>query len=189
MEKIIEKFRGDIRMACSQLSRLSFQQEPAYVAALMGKLAGMDVSLGHSRLQTSVVNDRGAGSAESEFGADFAIILESDRGVSKAILGQAKGVNIDKLPPLKKEDFFKQCEKMAKKTKHFIGLEVPMKSGALPTVRQGVWGPPVSILKQLALDDYLVDVFIACQHGDIRSNFVSAVKHSDLLQLRIMMAE
>ena len=187
--EVMRQFRLQIQLACRQLRRSSFQQEPNYVAALMGKLCGMELRSGISWLSTSVVNDRGPASAESKFGADFAVILESTLGVKKAVLGQAKGGDIDELPPVKKADFFAQCTKIAARTKHFVGLEAPIEPNTMPTVRRGVWGPPVSVLASTRLDDYLVDTFVACQHGDRRIDFVEAVKKSDLLQLRIMVAQ
>ncbi|WP_349606980.1 hypothetical protein [Cupriavidus sp. DF5525] len=183
------QFRLQVELACRQLSRLAFQQEPAYVAALMGKLAGMQIQIGSSWLRTSVVNDRGPSSAESEFGADFAIVLESTSGVSKAVLGQAKGSGIDSLPQNQQDNFLRQCGLMAQKTKHFIGLEAPTGTNTMPIVRKGIWGPPLSIESGRRLDDYLADIFIACQHGDRRNGFVQAVKTSDLRQLRVLVAE
>ncbi|MFP3614730.1 hypothetical protein SB778_32110 [Paraburkholderia sp. SIMBA_050] len=155
----------------------------------MGKLAGMQIRIGSSWLMTAVVNDRGAHSAESEFGADFAIVFESTSGVSKAVLGQAKGSDIDTLPPAERKNFLRQCGLIAQRTKHFVGLEAPTELNTMPIVRKGVSGPPVSIEVGRRLDDYLADVFIACQHGDRRNGFVQAVKTSDLLQLRVMVAE
>jgi len=188
-EEVRRQFRLQVNAACHQLSRSSFQQEPAYVAALMGKLAGMQIQIGSSWLATTVVNDRGARSAESEFGADFAIVFESTSGISKAVLGQAKGSGIDELRHAERKNFLRQCGLIAQKTRHFVGLEVPTAPNTMPIIRKGVSGPPVSIEAGRPLDDYLTDVFIACQHGDRRSSFVQAVKTSDLLQLRIMVAE
>lgn len=59
----------------------------------------------------------------------------------------------------------------------------------MPIVRKGVWGPPVSIEAGRRLDDYLADVFVACQHGDRQRDFVDAVKTSDLVQLRVTVAD
>ena len=53
-------------------------------------------------------------------------------------------------------------------------------------VREVDIGPPLSLKKAQRLDDYLIDRFIACHHGDARARFVEAVKDSDLLQLRIL---
>ncbi|WP_312525334.1 hypothetical protein [Comamonas sp.] len=56
--------RSEINKRCQELDRESFQQEPAYVGALVGKLAGMNFQNGAIRLQTTMVNDRGPRSAE-----------------------------------------------------------------------------------------------------------------------------
>lgn len=188
-EEVRVQFRIQVESACWQLRRSRFQQEPGYVAALMGKLAGMDIQIGSSWLTTTVVNDHGPHCAESEFGADFAIIFESTSGTSKAVLGQAKGSSIESLSPKERKNFFGQCQLMAKKTKHFIGLEVPKEPDTMPIVRMGLSGPPVDIELGRRLDDYLADIFIGCQHGDRRNEFVRAVEKSDLLRLRVMVSE
>ncbi|WP_156125874.1 hypothetical protein [Paraburkholderia kururiensis] len=188
-EEVRTRFRLQIDSACRQLRRSAFQQEPAYVAALMGKLAGMQIQSGCSWLTTTVANDRGRHSSESEFGADFAVIFESASGVSKAVLGQAKGSPIDSLPVSEKNRFLSQCERIASRTRHFVALEVPTGADTMPIIRKGVSGPPVSIEPGRRLDDYLADVFVACLHGDRRGGFVEAVKTSDLLQLRVMTAD
>lgn len=189
-EEIRSQFRRQVEFACRQLLRSAYQQEPAYVAALMGKLAGMHIQSGSSWLTTTVVNDRGPHSAESEFGADFAIVFESTSGVSKAVLGQAKGASIDLLSPTERNKLFEQCRLIARKTTHFLGLEAPTGGSTMPIVRRGLAGPPVTIESAgRRLDDYLADVFIACLHGDRRNRFVQAVKTSDLLQLRVLTAE
>jgi hypothetical protein len=187
-EELRRHFRLQVESACRQLPRASFRQEPAYVAALMGKLTGMQIHAGTSWLKTMVVNDRGAHSAESEFGADFAFIFESTSGISKAVLGQAKGADIDTLRPAEQQNFLRQCRLIATRTNHFVGLEAPTGRNTMPVIRQGIPGPPVSIQAGRRLDDYLAHIFIACQHGDRRNNFVQAVMSSDLLQLRVIVA-
>lgn len=187
MVAALQHFRFQVNAACSAINRSSFQQEPAYVAALMGRLTGMDIQVGAIRLQTTVVNDRGPGAAEKEFGPDFALILENKRsGVSKAILGQAKGGAIEDLSIADQTKFFNQCTRIAKYTDHFIGFEAPTIVNSPPMVREVNIGPPLSLKKAERLDDYLIGRFIACHHGDRRPQFAEAVKDSALLQLRVL---
>lgn len=187
LEAALQDFRSEVNKACKALKRSSFQQEPAYVAALMGKLAGMVIKAGTITLQTTVVNDRGPKAAEKQFGADFALILEHEQGgVSKAILGQAKGEAIEDLSAAKQKQFFNQCEKIQRYTNHLIGFEVPTSGNFIPMVRKVNIGPPLSLKDPQRLDDYLVNQFIACHHGDTRSKFVEAVADSDLVQLHIL---
>ncbi|TOL41911.1 hypothetical protein CGH98_23975, partial [Vibrio parahaemolyticus] len=57
-----------------------YQQEPAYVDALIGRLDGtlyLGDDQGFIRFKPTVVTDRGPASAESLYGADFAIVFES----------------------------------------------------------------------------------------------------------------
>lgn len=186
MKELLNKFRQEVSKSCSQIKRSSFQQEPNHVAALMGKLAGMTIYESGLSIQTTIVNDRGPKSAEKEFGADFAIILTSHSGLKKAILGQAKGSNIDELPPAKKREFNKQCEKILKYSPQFIGLSASTNNKPMPDVWLGS-GPPAAVGKKMSLADYLVDEFISCRHGDKRSEFSQAVDKSDLLQLRLLL--
>ena len=144
----LQYFRIEINRACNELMRSSFQQEHAYVSALMGKLTGKVIQVGTTRLQTTIVNDRGPGAAEKEFGADFALILENMLGgVSKAIMGQAKGGEIDDLSASEKKKFIDQCEKIHKYTNHFIGFEAPASGNPTPMVREVDIGPPLSLKK------------------------------------------
>lgn len=185
MAELLKKFRSELNKCINQLRRSSFQQEPNYVAALMGKLAGISVSENGLFIQTTIVNDRGPHSAEKEFGADFAIILESPAGLKKAILGQAKGGDIDKLGPKKRKEFFEQCDKILKHSNAFIGLAAPTDQNPIPEIWLGS-GPPAAVGRKMNLSDYLVSEFVSCRHGDKRMEFAKAVKVSDLLQLRVV---
>lgn len=185
MEDLLKKFRQELNKCCKQIKRSSFQQEPNYVAALMGKLAGIMVSENGLSIETTIVNDRGPKSAEKEFGADFAIILVSSDGFKKAILGQAKGSNIDDLSAAKKREFNKQCEKILKYSSKFIGLAAPTNNEPIPQIWLGS-GPPALLGRKMSLVDYIVEEFVSCRHGDRRLGFPDAVKDSDLLQLRVL---
>lgn len=177
----------EINKRCQEIERSSFQQEPMYVAALMGKLTGMDIKIGATRLKTTMVNDRGPGSAESKTGADFAIILENyETNVFKAILGQAKGGAIKKLQPAQRKNFDDQCEKMKQYTNYYIALEAPS-GNQTPQVHEFNNNPP-PLAQIMTLDKYLVDRFLACHHGDNRPDFTSAVKNSGLLQLQFLVS-
>jgi hypothetical protein len=90
MEELLNKFRLELNNCCKLINRSSFQQEPNYVAALMGKLTGISISGNGHFIRTTIVNDRGPKSAEKEFGADFAIILESPGGLKKSNLRASK---------------------------------------------------------------------------------------------------
>lgn len=185
MDRVLDKFRVELENCCRVIKRSSFQQEPNYVAALMGKIAGISISENGHSIQTTIVNDRGPKSAEKEFGADFAIILESPMGLKKAILGQAKASNIAKLSSSKKKAFNEQCEKILKHSLTFIGLAASTDNDPIPKIWLGS-GPPTAVGKEMNLTDYLIDEFLSCHHGDKRTKFATAVSTSDLLQLRVI---
>lgn len=81
--------------AVEGVSPSRFEQEPAYTAALLGRLTG---SVYHGPdgfvlFETTNVNSIGPGAAERWSGADFAItarIRQGSLAIDKAILAQAK---------------------------------------------------------------------------------------------------
>ncbi len=181
-----------IQNAFSELDPESFSQEPAYVAALMGRLRGVaweDDDGALVKFKTTVVDDRGPKSAESRFGADFVISLEMtgrNYNVSKAVFGQGKRGKIENLRASEKLRLDEQCSKMLKYTKEYLILETPMISGAPPMVRLRSDSEITPSGQQISLQNYIVEMFIACKHGDKRSSFVSAVQKSNLSQLSII---
>ena len=187
-KNLSELFRKELKRCCTQIKRSSFQQEPNYVAALMGKLSGLSISENGFSIQTTIVNDRGPKSAEKEFGADFAIVLISPSGFKKAILGQAKGSNIAKMSVSSRQKFDTQCNRILKHSRQFLALAAPTDTDPIPQVWLGS-GPPATTGTQMSLVDYLVDEFLSCQHGDKRAQFAQAVTDSKLLQLRMLVAE
>ncbi|MTJ93783.1 MAG: hypothetical protein F8N36_13125 [Desulfovibrio sp.] len=192
MNKVTAAVTRYIQNAFSELDPKSFSQEPAYVAALMGRLRGVaweddDGTL--VKFKTTVIDDRGPKSAESRFGADFAISLEMtgrDYNVSKAVFGQGKRGKIEKLRTSEKRRLDEQCSKMSKHTKEYLILETPMISGASPMVRLRSDSEITPSGQQISLQNYIVEMFIACKHGDKRPSFVSAVQESNLSQLSII---
>lgn len=188
--------RKYIENAFSSIDPKRFAQEPAYVAALMAKLDGLvwsDEEEGAFVIfRTTIVNDRGPKSAESRFGADFAITLDlqnDEDHITKATIGQAKLGSKDKLTTSELKNLKKQCQKMSIRTPDFLVLETPNKLGVCPMVRLSSNNNGLSLSEDLIrLDDYLIDYLIACLHGDTRSEFVSAVQESSLPGLEVIIS-
>lgn len=183
-----------IQAVVKPLNRDRYMQESAYVDAFLGRLDGeidLDGSDSTIIFTPTVVADRGRGTAESKFGADFAIVFESngiEEDIKKAILGQAKNGEVDSLNNTEKKRLLDQCSKMASVTKQYMVLEAPMIGNPIPTIRIGLpikKGLP-TLSQRIPFDEYLVDYIISCTHGDRRKEFIEAVGHSKLPTLGIV---
>ena len=188
IEKRVKQYFSD---ACSRLNRIRYAQESAYVDALIGRLDGvLDFGEGNGSIEftSTVVADRGPGSAESLYGADFSIVFKSEsveEPISKAILSQAKNDTVDGMPKEEISRLREQCKKMSRFTHDYIVLEAPTMAGAVPTIRLGTpsnkaWGK-----KRIGLDDYFLELVLSCKHGDRRPDFIKGVASSKLSGLTV----
>lgn len=192
-KQIISEISKHIKNSYKNLDRTRYRQEPAYINALMGKLDGKIFDDGNGKkvqFIVTIVDDRGPNAAENKYGADFAIVFEKTDGknqLSKAILGQGKNGKSDDLNLSEKERLIGQCEKMYIHTSEYIVLEAPIDSSNIPMVRVGDPRNPLKIdTQRYTLENYFLNKFIACSHGDKRDEFVKAVQDSTLNQLRII---
>lgn len=191
-KRVIELLVNHIKHAYEKLDRKRFRQEPAYITALMGRLDGDVFNDGKGNsltLKTTIVDDRGANSAESRTGADFSIVLEKQnckKPISKAILGQGKNGSIEKLSKAEQDRLDRQCSDMHQYTTEFVVLEAPEDLGEPPMIRIGDKKDPKHRSKAIKFEDYLIKHFLSCQHGDQRKDFVAYVQDSKLAQLKII---
>ena len=159
------------------------------MVTLIGKLDGVVYDGPHGKLELIGVpaDDRGRGAAESISGADFALtaVVEiSGSKTTKAVLGQAKGGNIDHLRTDEKRRLTGQIRKMRERTKHYVIVETPQNESATVAVRRSKASDPRFRHPTQTLADYL-ELMIACRHGDTRKGFTNAVMNdSSLSQLR-----
>lgn len=172
--------------AISRVDATRFRQEPAYVNAILSRMDGIPYSgpLGHVEIKATIVDDRGPGSAESVYGADFAItaMITSDGSrVEKAILGQAKKGRIEELSTTERSRLNDQTERMSGYTDQYVVLEIPQRAGfpriRIPRNMTAGYGQPI------LLQDYIVRRLLGCIHGDRNAAFVSAVQDSRLTGL------
>lgn len=177
-----------VQQAISGLDPARFAQEANYVAALMGRLIGVVYSgpHGHLQLNTTVVNDRGRGSAESFAGADFAITATVGT-TRKAVIGQAKKGATSNLSKAEGGRLADQVLKMRRRTKHYIVLETPHGGARTVAVRRSVPSNHSRQHPDQTLADYL-ELVIRCTHGDTRTTFVDAVEDSALPTLEVSYA-
>jgi hypothetical protein len=199
-----------------RLNPLRFGQEPGYVAALFGRLDAVvyDENGFFMELRSTLVNDCGPNSAESKWGADFAItvrIADQREVLEKGILGQAKRGSLPALVPADSERLRHQAVRMSAATTELIGLEMPVAVGIQPRVRilevptlyQGIpiqhsfrqyptrisahdhISPPLLIGEDMSLGRYFHAELIRCLHGNNRAGFVEAIQDSSQTRLGI----
>lgn len=189
---VLEKLRQHVKNACEFLPRESFAQEPAYVNALLGRLAG-DIELGQPgamiQLRPTITTDHGPNTAEKEFGADFALtmtIMDENSVIVKGVLGQAKTDVIETLVKRERVRLDDQCEKMARYTDHFVVLEAPSRFSTIPTIRLGDPVTKKTQLEKYELHEYIVQKMLACRHGDKRPKFIEAIRESKMTKLAVV---
>lgn len=190
-DDLLTKVHQHIKFA-AKLDVDRYEQEPAYVAAFLGRLQG-EINLGSENgmieFQLTIVNDRGPGCAENIYGADFCVTFKSTGGledVSKALIAQAKKGCADNLSGAERDKLIGQCIKMQSRTDHYLVFEVPEISNGIPTVRIGRQDTIVWSDDRIPIDEYIVDYLIGCSHGDRRQNFINAVQRSDLTGLSVV---
>ena len=117
-KEFLSALREKIQNVFLDLQPERFGQESKYTSALLGRLHGIEVQSPYgeyARIEATDIDDRGAGSAESRYGADFAItatVGDSNRKIRKAIFVQVKNQSIDTLSPSQKKDLKEQINKM-----------------------------------------------------------------------------
>ena len=181
-----------MRRAITGLNPERYKQEPAYTAALLGRLEGIAYSDsdGSVVFKPTNVNSIGPGAAESWSGADFAITAEirkGNLGVTKAILAQAKLGSIQDLAPSRREDLAGQIQKM----RHFtrspkVVLYRDFDGQREPEVVSGVRIVEGLPSKPMSLPDYFVRRVLTTLDGDTRPDFVAGVQESSLKQLQVI---
>lgn len=183
--------RNHVAEAVARVDPQRYNQEPAYVNAVLSRLDGLVYRGIHGEIEikATIVDDRGPNSAESKYGADFAITAKISSGkscIEKAIIGQAKKGRIEELRENERSRLNSQVSKMSNHTDQYAVLEVPEIAGLSPRIRlpqkhvRNQFRPPIT------LADYITRQLIACMHGDRRGEFVSAVQDSSLSTLGLI---
>ena len=205
-----------VSRAVARIDPLRYKQEPAYVTALFARLDGVvyrgrDLTL---EFKSTIISDRAPGSAESVWGADFAIVAsirDEYNEVEKGVLGQAKRGSLDQLSRGDSSNFIRQVAKMNNATKAIVGLETPGGTVVMPTIRileiprmigdiplyssvrhydyvlksHNNDEPAVFVGPAQPLAKYLGAELVRCLHGDTSEGFVKGLDNSDLSTLRI----
>jgi hypothetical protein len=184
--------RGYVREAVDTLNAAAFEQEPHYIAALMGRLRGIAYKGPDAfvEFRTTVVSSIGPPSAERWSGADFAITANIERGdivVEKAILGQAKRGGLDELSHSEQDRLVDQVRKMLELTRSPKVVFIPEVQGRYePVVASGVRIANGLKTTPIPISDYVVRRILTTLDGDTRPRFVARVQSSSLSQVRIL---
>jgi len=113
-----EMLRGRLVDVFNSLESQRFQQESQYTSAVLGKLHGIRLESRYGELielESTAFDDRGRNSAESRYGADFAItatVGNDQKIIRKAILVQVKNKPIDSLSKSQVKELKNQIKKM-----------------------------------------------------------------------------
>lgn len=189
--QIRDAVRAYVQQAIDGLRPEGFEQEPAYTAALLGRLAGVayEGPDGSVVLKTTNVNSIGRGAAERWSGADLAItadIQQGDLRVTKAILVQAKLGGLRNLPPSEHKRLIGQIHDMRRHTRSPKVLLIREIDGRRePEVASGVRIAGELPTRPMALPDYVVRRILTTLDGDTRPIFVDAVQDSSLARLHV----
>lgn len=127
---VVEAVRSHVEDAIRRVPPERFRQEATYTAALANQLQGVAYNGEHGSVvfESTIVNDRGANSAESRYGADMAITATVTDGrafVRKAILIQAKLGRIEELTPAQREKLEEQIHDMKQLVDAPKVMEIP----------------------------------------------------------------
>ena len=183
--------REHVQRAVAGVPRAQFRQEPAYIAALLTRLAGVAYRGPDGLVTFSATNvdSVGPGAAESWSGADLAItaiIEQNGRTLRKAILSQAKLGGFDQLSRTEQERLIEQIRHMRRWTRSpKVMLVYELGGRREPRMASGNGILTGRYFKGLSLPDYFVARVLTTLDGDTRSHFVEAVQDSSLRQLQV----
>lgn len=183
--------RGFVRKALGRVELNRYKQEPTLVVAMLSRLDGIayEGKYGKVKFRPTIATDRARGSAESKWGADFALttILEQNgRQSRKAILVQSKLGQINRLSRKEKDRLLDQISKMKTATSAPKVMEISKKHGKLPVIYSGNKIFSGEKYSGFEFDGYIIRYVLTCIDGDIRPEFVSAVQDSSLSRLQVI---
>lgn len=184
--------RAYVQRAAAPLDSERFRQEPAYTAALLGRLTGSAYEDDDAfvSFEATSIDCIGRGSAERWSGADFAItatIREGAREIRKAILAQSKLGALEELPSREYDRLVGQVRDMRRLTRSPKVLIVPMVNGRRePRMLSGTRISNHQDTPGQRLQDYFVARVMTTLDGDTRRSFVSAVQDGSLADLRFV---
>lgn len=187
-----EAVQEHIAEAINGLTPDRYSQESPYTSALAGRLEGTayEGPDGLVVFESTIVDDRGPGAAESWAGADWVItarISDGRTAVSKAIMIQSKLGPIEDSPPVELSRLRGQIEDMKRLTRSPKVMETVDRNGIrIPRIVSGnriLDGQPYHSYE---LGAYMTGRVLPTHDGDTRPDFVRGVRDSGLTELRVL---
>lgn len=187
----VEAVKAHVRIAVAAVSPVRYRQEAPYTAALVSRLEGIayDGEFGRVEFIGTMIDDRGSGSAESIYGADFAITAKISDGrttIEKAILVQVKLGTVANLSPSETKDLEDQIRNMRKLVNAPKVMEIPESNGSrTPRILSGNRVLAGKEYSTTPLVDYFTSRVMTTLDGCTRPDRVSIVQDSRLLRVHV----
>ena len=184
--EVVAAVKQHVRHAIEAVAPGRYHQEANYTAALANQLEGIAYKGEHGTVEfhSTVFDDRGAGSAESRYGAGFAITATISDGITtirKAILVQAKLGRLDEMNNADAEFLRSQLEKMKQLVDAPKAMEIPESGGRrYPAMVSGnniLNGMPY---KPMELPEYFAARVTTTLDGSTEREVVERVQDSSL---------
>lgn len=178
--------------AITGLSGRQFRQEPAYSAALAGRLIGTvyDATDGKVVFDAAVIDDRGPNATENRTGADWsftATISDGQTTIRKGILVQSKLGKITNLSDRELKRLKEQIRNMKKYTYAPKVMEVAdTPTGRCPRIVSGNRVLDDNGWRSYSLGGYITGRVMTTLDGDTRPDFVDNILDSKLTNLNLI---
>jgi hypothetical protein len=189
---VSQAVRRHVERAVQSVDAARFHQEPSYTTSLLTRLEGIAYQGEHGvvKFTPAVLPDRGAKSAESRFGADFAItatISDSRIRIEKAILVQAKLGYVEDLDRQGLESLKLQIRKMRQIVKSPKVMEIITNELFRdPRVVSGTRILAGQPFRSSRLSEYFVGRVLTTLDGSTDPEAVDAIKRGDWDKLDVL---
>lgn len=184
--------RNHVERAIQDLDPQRYRQEPAYTAALAGRLEGTayEDDDGFVVFRSTVIADRGRGAAEFWSGTDLVItsvISDGVKTIQKAILIQSKLGRIEDLKQAEQDRLYGQIKDMQRLTRAPKIMEIVNDGGIrTPRIVSGNRFLNDQPYRSYDLSSYMTSRVLTTFDGDTRPDFVQSVQDSTLTQVQLL---
>lgn len=189
--EVKESVRRHIVERTQRIDIERYRQEPDYVSAWIVSMEGVayEGEFGFVKFRGTVATSLGRKSAESKYGADFAItatLKQDTRHVEKAVIFQAKKGRVKELDQRELHRLKVQIRKMQAKTSAPKVLQIPRSNEESLTVCSGNYVEADSRYAEIEIGRYIIGYVLTCIEGDIRPVFVAGVQESKFSGLELI---
>jgi hypothetical protein len=190
--EVVSAVKEHVRRAIEAVDPTRYGQEANYTAALVSQLEGVAYQEQHGSVEfhSTVFDDRGPGSAESRYGADFAITATVSDGtttIRKAILVQAKLGYLDDMSAADAAFLQSQIEEMKQLVDAPKVMEIPEDSGRrYPSMVSGNNGLDHEPYISMELPDYFTARVTTTLDGTTDASVVDTVQDSSLSRVDLI---